>query len=278
MELKTLRTACEQCDNTKDTKDQEGGADGGGALSDVSSVADSHELSPNRFAIKNEFLRGNTTSKSTKCTNCPASDELCVTFVGIKCQHIPKCYKAHKIPNRMNIRYCSDFLMPDQFCPGHCGDPHIKFERLKLIYQEEVQIMYKSCAICCNSSSNIDSRSSHRSISQTPSEESSHSAKNNNFGMGKKSPVPPLTNRRIVAYESDEEEGNYHELTQHESSSQRSSSPQSSSSKDGLGGTRTRDTKITRDKFTRTCKFYQHGGCSLGNSCPYIHARSSERK
>ena len=79
-EVRDLHLNCKQCgnNNTRNTDDR---------WSDVSSVDESRiergsnnrslirEKSPNRFKVKNELMKGNLASKSTKCVNCPISDE-----------------------------------------------------------------------------------------------------------------------------------------------------------------------------------------------------------
>ena len=276
-EVRHLQLNCKQCENI----DQKSGE---GNWSDVSSVEESRrerssnrspsrEKSPNRFLVKNEIMKGNLASKSTQCVNCPISDELCVTFVGHKCQYFPKCFKAHKIPNRLKIRYCSDFINPNVFCKGNCGDPHIKFDRLKSIYKEETQMMYKSCSICSNE------KSSRRSLSpDAPSEGSSQSNRSNLLGPSRnRSPLPHLPNRRIVAYEkSDSEEQYDNESNFTETSSQRSASPHSSSFKDRNLLPRRNNLRI--GKSSVPCKYYQKGTCTKGKDCFFSHIGSKNRR
>jgi hypothetical protein len=234
----------------------------------ASNISPSTERSPNRFAVKNEIMKGCLSSKSTKCAKCPISDELCVIFVGQKCQFFPKCFKAHKIPNRMNIKYCSDFVNKDTFCKGNCGDPHIKFERLRSVYKEETQIMYKSCSICSND------KSSKRSLSpEAPSECSTHSSTNHISRT--RSPLPSLPNRRMVAYESEDDGTHDKESSFNESGSQRSASPGSLSSKDGNRGN---GRIITRNQMNTQCKYYQAGKCIKGNTCIFSHFASKNNR
>jgi hypothetical protein len=220
--------------------------------------------------VKNEIMKGCFSFKSPKCAKCPISDELCVIFVGQKCQFFPKCFKAHKIPNRMNIKYCSDFVNKDTFCKGNCGDPHIKFERLRSVYKEETQIMYKSCSICSND------KCSKRSLSpEAPSESSTHSNKSTNHIPITRSPLPFLPNRRIVAYESEDEETHNTESAFNESGSQRSGSPRSLSSKDG---NRKNRRTVTRKTMSTPCKYYQLGNCNKGKSCIFSHLASKNNR
>ena len=265
-EVRRLQLSCKQCGN--DLKNMEGN------WSDVSSVDESKgergsnrsmskEKSPNRFLVKNEIMKGCLSSKSTKCVNCPISDELCITFVGQKCKFFPKCFKAHKIPNRLKIRYCGDFIDPNVYCKGKCGDPHIKFDRLKSMYKEETQMMYKSCSICSNE------KASKRSLSpDAPSESSTQSNRSNLLGPRNRSPLPHFPNRRIIDYGSDSEEHYDTESGFTESSSQRSASPRSSSLKD-------KNSLRSRRNNARTssnpCKYYQQGTCKKGKDCFFSH-------
>ena len=169
----------------------------------------------------------------------------------------------------MNIKYCSDFINQDTFCHGKCGDPHIKFELLRVIYKEEAQIMYKSCAICSSNRSSVPSVSP-----RAPSEESSHSLKSTNPSLGRRSPLPYLPHRRIVPYDSETDENYDSGSAITESGSQRSISPHSSSSKDGNSVSRR---TIARNAIM-PCRFYQKGGCKKGNSCIFSHFGGPQNK